>query len=322
MLRAASLWLCLLLCLPALAAAPDPDALALLERARQAALRLDYSGVFFLQRGSEVGSTRIVHLHDGKPVQEKLERLDGPPSETLRRGDELTTYLPKQKRLLIESRGTSPGFPGMVPLRREQLERHYLIRRFDGERVAGRATVAIALDPRDAYHYGYRFWADAATGLLLRAQTVSEKGEVVEQVAFTELKMGGISPALLKPGVADTRGWRVERVVAKPVDLSTWRVNWLPAGFVPVASVNRTMAGPGGAGREVSQLLYSDGLAGMSVFIEPWTPERSSSPLQLGALNMVGKRHGKFWLTIVGEVPMVAIRKVADTIEFAENSPR
>lgn len=321
MLRAACLWLCVLVASPALAV-PDTDAFALLDRARQAALRLDYSGVFYLQRGHEVGSTRIVHLHDGKPVQEKLERLDGPPSETLRRGDELTTYLPKQKRLLIETRSAVPGFPGLVPLRREQLQRYYLVRHFGGDRVAGRATTAIALDPRDGYHYGYRFWSDVSTGLLLRAQTVSEKGEVVEQIAFTELKIGGIAPSLLRPRAADIRGWRVERVAAKSIDLSAWRLGWVPGGFVPVASVARTLGSATGAGREVAQLLYSDGLAGLSVFIEPWTPERSASPLQLGALNMVGKRHGKFWLTIVGEVPMAAIRRVADAIEFAETSPR
>lgn len=322
MWRAACLWLCMLAAGPVLATAPDADAPALLERARLAALRLDYSGVFFLQRGSEVGSTRIIHRHDGKPVQEKLERLDGPPNETLRQGDTLTTYLPKQKRMLVEGRGDQPGFPGLVPLKRELLERYYTARRFDGDRVAGRPTHAIALDTRDAYHYGYRFWADASTGLLLRAQTVSEKGEVVEQVAFTELKIGGVAASQLKPRVSDTQGWRVEHLVAKRVDLSGWRLRWLPGGFLPVASVSRTMRGANGAGREVEQLLYSDGLAALSVFIEPWTPERSASPLQLGALNMVGKRHGKFWLTIVGEVPMAAIRRVADAIEFAETSPR
>lgn len=320
--RAACLWLCLMLAGPVLAAAPAADAWALLERARQAALQLDYSGVFILQRGREVGSTRIVHLRDGKSTQEKRERLDGPPSETLARGDELATYLPKQKRLLIEARGIQPGFPGLVSLRREQLERYYTAHRFDGDRVAGRPTVAIALDPRDGYHYGYRFWFDASTGLLLRLQTVSEHAEVVEQVAFTEFKPGGITPAKLKPGVSDTRGWRIDRAEVRPLNLSGWRLGWAPGGFVRVSSVARTLGSANGGRREVSQLLYSDGLAGLSVFIEPWTPERSTSPLQLGALNMVGKRHGKFWLTIVGDVPMAAIRKVADAIEFAETSPR
>jgi sigma-E factor negative regulatory protein RseB len=322
MWRAVCLSGCLMLTGSASAATPDEPPLMLLEQARLAAQRLDYSGVFFHQRGQEVGSTRIIHLHAGHPVQEKLERLDGPPSVTLRHGDELKTYLPNQKRLLIESRRVQPGFPGLVPLRREAIERCYAVRRFDGDRIAGRATKAIALDPRDNYHYAYRFWSDARTGLLLRAQTLSEQGEVVEQVTFTELKVGGIRPGLLKAGVADTRGWQVERIMARPADLPAWQARWLPDGFTRVASVSRSLDSASGARREVAQLLYSDGLAGLSVFIEPWTPERVASPLHLGALNMVGKRHGKFWLTIVGDVPMAAIRKVADAIEFAETSPR
>jgi sigma-E factor negative regulatory protein RseB len=322
MLRAACLWLCWLVAGPALAGASDGDGLAVLERARLAALRLDYRGIYFHQRGPDVGSTRIVHRREGNTAQERLQRLDGPPSETLRRGDELTTYLPAQKRMLIERAGVQPGFPGLVALRRDQIERYYIIYRFDGDRVAGRPTTAIALDPRDAYHYGYRFWLDVATGLLLRVQTINEKGEVVEQVAFTELKTGDMPKTLLNPEVGDTRAWQVERVAARPVDLSAWRLGWVPGGFAPVASVQRTVGGTAGRGREVAQRLYSDGLAGLSVFIEPWTPERSASPLQMGALNMVGKRHGKFWLTIVGDVPMAAIRKVADAIEFADISPK
>lgn len=322
MLRAACLWLCWLVVGPAFAVVPDAEAFAVLERARLAALRLDYNGVYFYQRGSEVGSTRIVYLHDGKTTQERRQQLDGPPSETVRRGDELTTYLPRQKRVLIERAGVQPGFPGLVALRREQIERHYLVYRFDGDRVAGRATTAIALDPRDGYHYGYRFWSDTSTGLLLRAQTINEKGDVIEQLAFTELKIGAITPTLLRPEASDTRSWRVERIASRPVDLSAWQLRWVPGGFAPVASVTRTVGGAAGGGREVAQRLYSDGLAGLSVFIEPWTPERSASPLQLGALNMVGKRHGKFWLTIVGDVPMAAIRKVADGIEFADISPK
>lgn len=307
---------------PALAAADGaPDALALLERARLAAERLDYSGVFVRQRGSEVSSARITHTRSGKPVQERLENLDGEVAETVRRGSELVTYLPAQKRMVIESRTQVSGFPAMAAPDRAQLARHYAARFFPTDRVAGRAATAIALDPRDAYHFGYRFWIDNATSLLLRVQRVNERGEVVEQVAFTELKIGSPPTSRLKTGVGDTRGWQVENLVGRPIDLSRWKVGWVPGGFRRIAEVTRTLDSATGR-REVAQILYSDGLAGLSVFIEPWRADRSMSPLQFGALNMVGKRHGKFWLTIVGEVPMASIRQVADSVEFAETSPR
>ena len=99
---------------------------------------------------------------------------------------------------------------------------------------------------------------------------------------------------------------------------------WLPPGFAPVGAWVRKLPSvtERGEQREVLQLLYSDGLAGLSIFVEPWSAERSARPLQLGAVNMLGKRVGRFWLTIVGEVPMATVRRVADSIEFAETSPR
>ncbi|MGB4346718.1 MAG: MucB/RseB C-terminal domain-containing protein, partial [Burkholderiaceae bacterium] len=98
---------------------------------------------------------------------------------------------------------------------------------------------------------------------------------------------------------------------------SAWRVKWVPGGFREIQVAKRGLGGSGQAApRELTQLIYSDGLAGISIFIEPWSPQRSAIQIQQGAINMVGKRHGEFWLTIVGEVPMAAILKVADSIEM------
>lgn len=321
MWRAVCLWLCVAAVSTAQAVSNEADAFGLLERARTAAQQLDYRGEIILQRGSEVSRTRITHRGRARPVQQRLESLGAEPYETVRRGAETLTYLPRQQRIVIERRTPQVRFPALVPLSRPQLENDYLIRRFAGNQVAGRDALAIALDSRDAVHYSYRFWFDRATGLLLRAQTVSEKSEVIEQVGFRQLKIGGIKRAQLKPGLGSTRGWRVERADLRQVDLAHWRLAWVPAGFTRIATVSRTLTAAAGGPREVEQILYSNGLSSLSVFIEPWSPERSLSPLRLGALNMVGKRHGKFWLTIVGDMPMIAIRRVADAIELAQISP-
>ncbi len=321
MWRAACLWLCLASAGPVAHAGAGPDAFTLLERARLAAQRLDYRGEFLLQRGTEVSHTRITH-RAGPPEHERLENLDGEPREMLRQGSEILTYLPKQRRVIAERPTPEARFPALVPLSQAQLERDYLIRPFEGRQVAGRDTLAIALDARDAFHYSHRFWFDRAAGLLLRAQTVSEKGEVIEQVGFRHLSVGDAAQAPLKPAAGNLHGWRVDRADVRPVDLSQWRLDWVPAGFRRVAMLQRTLVSATGAPRPVGQVLYSNGLSSLSVFIEPWSPERGLAPLRLGALNMVGKRHGNFWLTIVGDVPMVAIRHVADAIESAHISPR
>jgi sigma-E factor negative regulatory protein RseB len=322
MWRVVCLWLCIAAADPARAVAGDDDALSQLERARIAARRLDYRGEFIVQRGPESSHSRIIHLGRSATEQERLTSLDGEPAETLRRDDEILTYLPAQRRLLNERRLPLAHFPGLSSLSRAQLRRDYLMRSFAGGQVAGRDAVAVALDARDAFHYSYRFWFDRTSGLLLRAQTVSEKGEVVEQIGFRQLTTGSFPLALLKPAIGSTNSWRVDRAAMRALDLSHWQLGWVPDGFVRVATVSRSLTSTAGSRRDVAQILYSNGLSSLSVFIEPWSAARSLAPLRLGALNMVGKRQGKFWLTIVGEVPMIAIRHVADAIESAQISPR
>ncbi|MEO0318681.1 MAG: sigma-E factor regulatory (negative regulator) transcription regulator protein [Pseudomonadota bacterium] len=306
----------------------EADGLRMLARAHAAAQSLSYSGTFVHQRGLDVRSLRIAHQRSANGTLEKLESLDGPPSETVRRGERRLTYLPQQRRILIGDRESGPSFPGLHALDAQRLTAHYRLRWLGAEQVAGRMSSAWALEPRDTLRYGYRFWADTASGLLLRAQTISEKAEVVEQAAFSQLSLGPLPATRLNASTRDTRGWRTVDLSGRPADAMTvaaWRLGWLPPGFQPAGTWVRKLAPAShrdDGERQLLQFLYSDGLAGLSIFIEPWSAERSARPAQQGALNMVGKRHGKFWLTIVGEVPMLAIRQIADAIEFKEAARR
>jgi sigma-E factor negative regulatory protein RseB len=299
------------------------DSLVWLEKLRAAAQRLDYSGVFVYQQGPDASTSRITHLGKARASLEKIEMLDGLPRECLRNGDETICYMPTERRLIVESRGNEKAFPDFPAASADQLAQYYRARKTGSARVAGRDAQAIALEPLDGLRYGYRLWADKATGLLLRAQTISEKGEVVEQIAFTQLAIGPIQPARVKASFSDTRGWRIENAVVSNLDLSRWTIKWVPGGFRQIRAVRRMVTDHTSAQapvqREISQLLYSDGLAGISIFIEPWSPQRRGAPVHQGALNMVGKRHGEFWLTIVGEVPMTVIRQVADSIQLTAN---
>ncbi len=301
-------------------AAENHASLALLSRAHNAALQLDYSGVFVFQQGTQVRTSRITHLRRDGRVLEKLEILDGQLIEYIRNGDEIICYLPAERRMILESRDTQKIFPALTGANPEKIERYYRIRPLNSSRVAGYDTLAITLEPKDALRYGYRLWADKSSGLLLRVQTLNEKHEVVEQIAFSHIAIGKIAPSRVKASFDDTRGWRIDNTMVSPLDFSKWAVKWMPDGFQRIRAVNRLITDqtPGHADgrREMAQLVYSDGLAGISIFIEPWSKQRSGAQLQQGALNVVGKRLGDFWLTIVGEVPLPAIRQVADSIEL------
>jgi sigma-E factor negative regulatory protein RseB len=298
------------------------DGQALLRTIQSAAQKLNYSGTFIYQQGSQVRTSRITHLVEGKNELEKLEVLDGQPREYIRSNDEIICYVPDTKTLLVEKRVAQDVFPAMLAANADTLAEHYTIKKGESGRIAGFDCQSVILEPKDDLRYGYRLWAEKSTGLLLRAQTVNEAGEVIEQISFTQLAIGNVDRNRVKPTFTNTRGWRVENAVMSQVDLSSWNVKRLPPGFRKTRELKRMVSdtpvqtGQVPAQREVSQIVYSDGLAAISVFIEPSSQSRTEGSLQQGAMNVVGKRQGEFWLTIVGEVPSTAIRQVANSIEY------
>lgn len=304
--------------------APEREAEALLRRAQSAAQKLAYAGTFVYQQGSQVRTSRITHLVDGRTELEKLEVLDGRVREFIRSNDDITSYLPDSRMLLLEKRVTQDVFPAIIGGRPEQLSEHYQIRKGGNGRIAGFEADAISLQPRDKLRYGYMLWVERASGLLLRAQTLAENGEVIEQITFTQLEIGRIDRNRLRPTHADTRNWRTENAIVQAADLANWSVRAVPPGFRKVGELKRLVfdagaadgTGRGPTRRELAQIVFSDGLASISVFIEPASQSKTEGSASQGALNITGKRLADFWLTIVGEVPPEAIRMVANSIEF------
>lgn len=302
------------------------EAQAWLNKTQVAARTLDYSGIFVYQQGGLVRTSRITHVLDGRNEIEKLEVLDGKPREFIRRNDEIVSYIPETKTLLIEKRLTADVFPAILASNGTALAAYYDMKNAENGRVAGHDCQAIMLEPKDDLRYGYKLWADRTTGLLLRIQTLNDKKDIVEQISFSQIEIGGINRNRVKTSFPNTRGWRVENAVMRKVDLSDWTIKSMPPGFrkihevkrlvsdAPVAHAHRNTAQP--RQREVAQVVFSDGLAAISVFIEPGSMSRTEGYMQQGATNIVGKRQGDYWLTIVGEVPTAAIRQVANSIEL------
>lgn len=300
--------------------APSGDAhargVALLGRIQDAAQHQNYVGTFVYQEGAQMQSSRITHLAESSGELEKLEILDGKLREFIRHDDEVRCYIPDSKVVLVETNAKTDKFPALLTSPASDVEAHYVISRGPVERVAGRNCVLISLTPRDALRYGYRLWIDEQTSLLLKAQTVDQHGSVLEQVAFTDIQIGGhIDRAQLRPSSAATEGWRTETYSSEPVELEKqgWTLADQLPGFKEIREINRTF----GSGRQVGQIVISDGLAAISIFIEPaGAPGQTEGDAQKGPINIVSKRYGDHWLTIVGEAPRDTIHKVADSVEF------
>lgn len=310
----------LLLLLPALALAqPTPDPLAWLNRMAGAAQTLDYGGTFVYQSGARSETSRILHVSEEGREIERLEVLDGSPRVVVRNHDEIRCYLPDAKRILVEKRIAGRSFPALIASDVKALASHYTLRSGGIERIAGHDAQLVALDAKDAWRYSHRLWAEINSGLILRAQILDERQRVVEQFSFTQLSIGGeIDRADLEsPYSRSTAGWKTENLSvaeATPAD-SGWHLQGSVPGFSKIYEMRRRSPE---SGATVKHLVFSDGLAAVSVFIAPIDAESSPKPRDSGqgAINVRSRVVAGHVVTVLGEVPQATARKIANGIEY------
>ncbi len=293
----------------------DPQ--KVLKSIQLAAQKLSYSGTFVYQQANQIRTSRITHVNDGGNEIEKLEILDGKPREYIRRNDEVSCYLPEQKLVQVEKDVNPESFPALLTQNAQALSEIYHIRKGESARVAGLDCQTYLLDPKDGFRYGYKLCADKNSNLLLRAQTVNTRNEVIEQIAFTQLQVGDIDRSKLKPGFSGAANWRIENLTVQSNISSGWIVKQLPAGYKKTKEIKRLIAGgTGGKTHPVIQMTFSDGLGAFSVFVEPDSEGRTEGSIQQGAMNITARRVGDAWITVVGEVPASVVRQVVSSLEF------
>lgn len=303
---------------PAEEAEPAPDIAAILHQVQSAARQLDYSGVITYQQGAAMQSARIVHVVDGTGERERLEILDGIPREYLRQDESVQGLIPEKKTIVVEP-GRADRFPGLLLGDAAKLSQNYRIKKNKTpSRIAGHICTVYEVHPKDNYRYGYKLCIETGTNLLLKAQTLNRQGEIVDQVAFSTLALRDQVRVEKLASPWDIRGWKVIRNPTEPVDIAKlgWRIS-APPGFEPVTQVSRPMK----SGKAVKQLVYSDGLAAVSVFIETANPAHGGlappkGAARNGAMNVFGGRIGEYWITAIGEVPPVALRELVERTEY------
>ena len=302
----------LLLCALATAAhAQSPESLALLKKIQEATRNLSYSGTFVYQQGKQSETSRITRLASADV--EKLEVLDGLPRELVRTKDTVRCYLPQAKVVKVEQRTPDRTFPALLPERINALARHYDIALGEARRIAGFDCQSVSLTPKDNLRYGYHLYADRASGMLIGAVTVDSTGNQIEQFMFTQLAIGNVTPEMVKPRQT-AAGWRVEDAEAAPATLAGWTLKPDLPGFQKVVELKRRMES-----KPVGQVVFSDGLAAVSVFIEPLEGRRGpprTGLASLGAIHIYTREVANHMVTVVGEAPAASVQRIGNAVEY------
>ena len=299
-----------------------PDGGHWLARIQGAAINRSYVGTMVVTAGGVVSSSRVTHICDGRQRYERIDVLDGRARSQFRHNEQLLTFWPATKVAVLEQRDPVVDFPGLPVAAGQRAADSYDLRVVGTDRVAGHEADVLVVKPRDALRFGQRWWAERETGLLLRADTLGARGEVLESSTFTEVSLAGkVSPETVAGPMKRLDGWRVVRAPAERTQLEAegWTLTRTVPGFHPVSCAKRPLdaATDDGAQTPVLQAVFSDGLAHVSVFIEPFEAHRHKQPMRtsLGATNTLMSRRGDWWITVMGEVPMSTVQQFEAALE-------
>jgi sigma-E factor negative regulatory protein RseB len=287
-----------------------------LDRMYQAVEQLSYEGTFVHVQGGNAESLHIVHRNQGGVISERIVSLDGAGREIIRHGNEVQSILPDRGVVLLKESQGSSAMLSTMPAHLEDFEPFYELTLYRTARVAKRQAQVVGIKPLDSYRYGYLLWLDTETAIPLKSQVRDENDQILEQILFTHLEiLDSVPDSSLRPTV-DTEGFTWYRPTEWTSERETpeqWHAKEVPDGFRLAVSQQSLLAG---AEFPVHHLVYSDGLATVSVFVED--PDNTTQLAEgfstVGSTNAFSLMVDGRRVTAVGEVPRQTVRTIATSL--------
>ena len=305
--------------------AAEEDAWLILQKAALAARELNYQGVFIYQNGNQARSVQITHMNDSGREFTRNMVLDskvqvGQPREVFSQGSDIVIFHPKNDKVIIEKRRGQNLFPAMLPINLQSLKLSYIARVGMLDYVAGRQSQIIELIPKDAYRYSYKIWTDTEYGLLVKMTLLNDKTETLEQIAFQELSMLNSHDLNWFQPKIDIRKNYVMEEAAMPNRVHTnWIIAELPPGYIKVDHVELMV---NGKTAPINQMIFSDGIASVSLFIEPIV--KGMRPKMghklVGSTNICANVIDGYQIVVVGEVPLATVQQIAKAVSFKKQT--
>lgn len=305
--------LLLFLHLPAFGQAESPN--DWLDRMASVVNTTDFEGTVLRSRGGQLQALKVTRRIVDGVVHEKLVSQEGNGLEIIRKGNEVYCILPDKKSVLVEYWNDDVTLFSTLPSSELQFGAAYDLSMVREERVAGRPAMLLAVRPHDGYRYGHRIWLDRATGFPLRTELVGGDGALLEQLKFADIRLNpNIPAAALEPSFdLESFTWYPEPTESASEAIeSAWISDDLPPGFQLMSSTAETLPD---SDEQVTHLMYSDGLASISVFIAP-SADTTTRPQ--GALDGASNSHSvtvdDVVVTAIGQVPQATVRRVAISV--------
>ncbi len=284
-----------------------------LNRMAAAVQSISYEGTVIRTKDGAVEVLRVVHTVQDGVVREKVVAQEGSGIEIIRIGNEVHNILPDRKSVLVEQWDDQSTLFSTLPSSKVRFGSEYDLAIVRNERVAGREAILLAIRPHDGYRYGHRIWLDKVTSFPLQTQLI-EDGTAIEEVKFAEITISEEihASALATSYSTENFTWLTQTTGHSAAEIETsWTSSELPAGFRAVSTHEEQMQG---SDAMVTHILYSDGLANVSVFITARTGKMFAGAARVGGSNSYSIEIDEHEITAIGEVPAMTVEHIATTM--------
>ena len=298
----------------------DP-AMDWVQKMSDAMRNLNYQGDFVYVHENQLESMQISHYRDEHGEKERLVSLNGEAREVIRDNQNLTCIWPSSRKVVVDLSRKNSFSPIFIPEDIARLEKFYDMKLLGKDRVANMDAVVVHIDPKDNYRYGMKFWINEQNGLMMGSNLINENGKVVEKVMFTNLKLftGDDKPVInTTPQIGENytmlRYHSGDNSKSFAAD-NSWQLGRTPGGFWRESVMKRKVPG---SEHFVHQMIYTDGLASLSVFIERQTGATHQGGTSMGAVNAFIRILNDHSVTAIGEVPALTVKEVAESISYRQ----
>jgi len=294
-----------------------PPAQQLIRQMSEANHKLNYEGVFIYRRQGRMDTMRIIHKVGENGIQERIVSLTGFAREVIRDKNSVTCFLPDDESVMVEKSTPRQFKISQLPEQINKVSEYYTFSIAGQDRVANRPTWVVDIVPKDDYRYGYQLWIDLESKLLLKSELKNKEGVPLEQFFFAKFQIvDEIPDEWLKPeisGVGYT--WHDNSSDDFPVhkgDVS-WKATWMPDGFVMSDQEKQSVEE---SQMPVEHLMYTDGLAMVSVFVEKIDKPVNvvTGPSSMGGVNTFSTMTDSYLITAIGEVPRDTVMLFAKSV--------
>lgn len=290
-----------------------------LERMALAMEQLNYRGTFAYSHSGRLQSLAVIHMRDAKGVRERLYSLEGDTREVRRNNDLVHALAPEQDQYSQMNYRQFTRLPSSQLLQRKSRYNFVL---GGQQRIASLPAQQIRIVPNDGFRYGYELWLEKNTGMLLKQVMVNEQQQVLEKLVFTHIELGAEIKEQDLPEAARAKADEADSSAGTvtTVEQLHWQPAQVPNGFELLAhhhSQTQVDGQSNGSSEALEHLLYSDGLAHVSVYLEAHSVESDDVEYpasRYGVVNIYSRSIDGMHITAMGAVPYRTLRMIGGSM--------